>query len=366
MQFKYLMPTEVFFGRGCIRHNSSEFSAFGKKALIVTGGSSARLSGALSDICEVLEGQGIEYFIFDKIENNPSLKTVKAGGDEAKRIEADFIVGIGGGSPLDAAKAVAVLAANDMDPMELFTNEFKNKPLPIIAVPTTAGTGSEVTPYSILTRDDLNTKRSFGNIDTFPKKAFLDAAYTESMPYTVTANTAVDAFTHCLEGYLGRKSTPVSDALACEGIAIFGKCLESLVQREINSNVRDSFLYMSMLGGIVISQTGTTVLHGMGYNLTYFKDVPHGKANGLLMAPYLTFNYPNAREKIDNVLKLLGVKDIDEFGEKIFAILGGGPALTDEEIDRYAAITMTQKSTASNIRPVESSDIKMMMRNMRL
>ncbi len=364
MHFQYLMPTKLFFGRGSIEQNSSELSAFGKTAMIVTGGNSAKLSGALSDICDVLDGQGIEYFIFDKVENNPSPKTVKAGGDAAKRAGADFIIGIGGGSPLDAAKAVAVLAVNDIDPLELYTNDFKNKPLPIIAVPTTAGTGSEVTPYSILTRDDLNTKMSFGNIDTFPKVAYLDSVYTESLPYHVTVNTAVDAFSHCLEGYLSRRSTPVSDVLASDGITIFGKCLESLIQREIDSDVRDNLLYMSMLGGIVISQTGTTVLHGMGYNLTYFKDVPHGKANGLLLAPYLRFNYPSAKEKIDNVLRMLGVKTIDEIGEKLSSILGEQPAVTDEEIERYAAITMKQKSTASNIRQVEASDIKKIMRNM--
>lgn len=249
MHFQYLMPTKLFFGRGSIEQNSSELSAFGKTAMIVTGGNSAKLSGALSDICDVLDGQGIEYFIFDKVENNPSPKTVKAGGDAAKRAGADFIIGIGGGSPLDAAKAVAVLAVNDIDPLELYTNDFKNKPLPIIAVPTTAGTGSEVTPYSILTRDDLNTKMSFGNIDTFPKVAYLDSVYTESLPYHVTVNTAVDAFSHCLEGYLSRRSTPVSDVLASDGITIFGKCLESLIQREIDSDVRDNLLYMSMLGG---------------------------------------------------------------------------------------------------------------------
>jgi len=364
MQFKYLMPTKVFFGRGSVRENSSELASFGKKALIVTGGSSAKLSGALSDIAAALEGLGIEYSVFDKVENNPSPETVKAGGEAAKDIKADFIIGIGGGSPLDAAKGVAVLAVNDMDPMELYTNSFRNKPLPIVAVPTTAGTGSEVTPYSILTRNDLKTKMSFGNADTFPKVAFLDPAYTETMPFNVTANTAVDAFSHCLEGYLSKRSTPPSDVLAKEGISIFGSCLDALVRREIEGDTREKLLYMSMLGGFVISQTGTTVLHGMGYNLTYFKDVPHGKANGLLMAEYLKFNYPYAKEKTDNVLRLLGVETIDEFGGKLASILGEKPHITDEETEIFASITMKQRSTASNIRPVEASDIIKMMRNM--
>lgn len=362
MQFKFHMPTKAYFGAGCIEKNSSELAALGRKALIVTGGRSARESGALSDICNVLKEQDIDYFIFDKVENNPSTDTVKAGSDEAKKVGAEFVVGIGGGSPIDAAKAVAVLAANDMEPDELFANIFKNKPLPIVAIPTTAGTGSEVTPYSVLTRGNLQTKGSCGNAYTFPSIAFLDPHYTESLPPEVTVNTAVDALSHCVEGYLGKRRTSTSDILAQEGIKIFGHCLESLMSGKVNYKDRENLLYMSMLGGMVISHTGTTIVHGAGYNLTYFKGIPHGKANGYLMAEYLRFNYEFAKDRIDYVLKLMQLDSVDAFGNTMTALLGKAPYLAEAEIAQYAAITMTQRSTATNIRPVEVSDIADILR----
>jgi alcohol dehydrogenase class IV len=364
MQFKFHMPTKAYFGTGCISGNSRELALLGRKALIVTGGHSARVSGALEDICNALTALNIGYTVFDKVENNPSTDTVKAGGAEAKRTGADFIVGIGGGSPLDASKAVAVLAVNDIDPVELFTNKFASKPLPVAAIPTTAGTGSEVTPYCILTRNDLQTKASFGNADTFPSIAFLDPRYTESQPLEVSVNTAVDAFSHCLEGYLGKRRTPASDILALEGIRLFGSCLGDLKSGNISHYGREELLYMSMLGGMVISHTGTTIVHGAGYNLTYFKGIPHGKANGYLMAEYMRYNYDYDRDRIDNVIKLLQMGNLDDFREAMTDLLGEAPCLDEAEIAKYAEITMTQRSTAANIRPVAVTDIADILRRM--
>ena len=362
MQFKFHMPTKAYFGEGCIKQNSSELAALGRKALIVTGGHSAQKSGALADICMAMDEQGIEYAIFNKVENNPSPETVKAGGMEAKRSGADIIIGIGGGSPLDAAKAVAVLAANDMEPVELYTNNFRNKPLPIIAIPTTSGTGSEVTPYSILTRRDLQTKVSFGNADTFPKIAFLDPHYTESQPWDVTVNTAIDALSHCVEGYLNKRRTPPGDILAQEGISRFGLSMGNLKSGKVSYEDRENLMYASMLGGMVISHTGTTIVHGTGYNLTYFKDIPHGKANGYLMAEFLRFNYEFEKERIENILKLLQLDSIDAFSDAMTALLGEAPVFSETEIAQYAAITMTQRSTATNIRPVAVTDIAEILR----
>jgi len=365
MQFKFQMTTKAYFGKDCIAQYGEELSGFGDKAYIVTGGRSAKASGALDDICGTLERLHISYNIFDRVENNPSTDTVKAGGIEAKQSGADFVVGIGGGSPLDAAKAIAVLAANDMEPEQLFTNKFPNKPLPVVAIPTTAGTGSEVTPYSVLTRSGLNTKKSFGTQETFPAVAFLDPRYTESQPLNVTINTAIDALSHNMEGYLGKRSTPVSDLLAQEGIRLFGACIDCLRGGSFSPEDRENLLYMSMLGGMVITHTGTTFVHAAGYNYTCFRDVPHGQANGWLLAEYLRFNYDYAKDRIKNVLRLMGMESIDAFDEVIASLIGRAPELTEEEISRYAAMTMTQRSTAANIRPVQASDLEEFLRKIR-
>lgn len=361
MQFKFHMSTKVYFGVGCIGKNSEELVGLGSKAFIVTGGHSAKSSGALSDVCSTLERFHLEYIVFDKVENNPSTDTVQRGGIEAKQAGADFVIGIGGGSPLDAAKAIAVLSANSsMEPEQLFTNNFPNKPLPIIAIPTTAGTGSEVTPYSVLTRKDLQTKKSFGNKDTFPLIAFLDPRYTQSQPVNVTVNTALDALSHNMEGYLNTRSTPASDILAREGIRMFGCCLASLKNRSFSPEDREILLYASMLGGMVISQTGTNLVHAVGYNYTYFKDIPHGKANGYLMAEYLRFNYESDKDRIDDILSLAGFESIDALAETMTSLVGKAPEINESEIAQYAAIAMRRIRT--NIRPVEVDDLKEFLR----
>ncbi|MDP4093014.1 MAG: iron-containing alcohol dehydrogenase family protein [Bacillota bacterium] len=357
MNFKFFIGTKVLFGENCVTENKNEFKKFGKRAFVVTGKNSGKLSGALDDVAGVLENLGIDYYIFDRVENNPSLENVNEAGREARTFKADFIIGIGGGSPLDASKAVSVLAVNHIEPKELYSNVFINKPLPIIAIPTTAGTGSEVTPYSILTRRDLNTKMSFGNEDTFPQIAFEDARYTYDLPSNVTIDTAVDAFCHAMEGYLSRRSTPASDVLAQEAITIFGQCINPLINGQLDPYVREKLMYMAMLGGMVISHTGTTIIHGMGYSLTYFKDLPHGRANGLFIKEYLKFNYREASGKIDRMLELLGIAGIDEFGELLEKMLNYNCTFTEDELKQYASLTMKQKSTTYNIRTAAKQDL---------
>lgn len=357
MQFKFYIGTKIIFGKGCLRENKSELNNLGTRAFVVTGGRSGKASGALADILDLFKELGIEYQIYDRVENNPTIENVKDAGEEAARFKADFIVGIGGGSPLDAAKAVAVLAVNEIEPLDLYKNTFSIKPLPIIAIPTTAGTGSEVTQYSILTRRDMQTKMSFGNNDTFPKLAFIDATYTASLPYEVVVNTAIDAFSHAVEGYLGNRSTPISDIIAAQAIEIFGKCLKKLMEDNIDFDIREKLLYMSTLGGMVIAHTGTTIVHGLGYSLTYFKGVPHGKANGLIMKEYFRFNYDSAREKIDKILELLGISSLEEFGEIIDTLLKKEISISDNEYNLFAALTMKQRSTLNNITKVTEGDL---------
>ena len=150
MKFKHELPVKIYYGSKCLSANDKELVKLGRKAFIMTGPKSGKLSGALEDVLEALRLNNIEFSIFDRVENNPSFKNVEEAGKIAADFGADFVIGIGGGSPLDASKAAAVLAVNRIKPVELYKNMYKNNPLPIAAIPTTAGTGSEVTPYSIL------------------------------------------------------------------------------------------------------------------------------------------------------------------------------------------------------------------------
>ena len=363
MIFKYSLPTRVLFGEKCVWDNREELIKFGEKAFIVTGSKSGILSGALSDVINVFKEYNIEYCIFDKVENNPTLECVKLASETAKHFGADFVIGIGGGSPIDAAKAIAVLTTNDILPLDLYTNKFKNKPLPIIAIPTTAGTGSEVTPYSILTRKDIETKRSFGNDDTFPKLALMDPAYTMSLSREVTINTGIDALSHGIESYLSKRSTSISDIFARQCIKEFAAAMKALLSNEIDYQSRHTLLYCSMLGGMAIAHTGTTIVHAMGYSLTYFKEVPHGKANGLLMKEYLKFNYESCQTKIDDIISIMGLNNIDEFGCVLSSLIKCNFTYTKDELEKYADLAMNQKSVEANAIKVTKEDLAVILKN---
>ena len=357
MQFRFFMPTKVLFGQECILQNQGEFAQFGKRALLVTGRNSARISGALDDACTVLEQQGIAWEIFDQIGENPTFAMVEAGGSAAREFCPDMLVAIGGGSPLDAAKAIAVLAKNDIPAIKLYDGNFLAAPLPILAVPTTAGTGSEVTAASVLTYPEKQTKRSFSDPRLFPRVAFLDARYTESLSHRVTVDTAVDALSHCVEGYLSKRSSPTSDALALEGIRCFGKAINALTSGAVSLTDRETLLYSALLGGMVVAQAGTTLVHALGYSLTYFKNVPHGRANGLLLGEFLFFHEPVATKKIACVLQAMQIASVSDFQKLISALIPHRVELTDQEMESYAAIAEKNANVVYTARKPTHEDL---------
>ncbi len=362
MDFKFYMPTELYFGRGCLVENSDKIK-LGEKALIVTGKSGALKSGALKDVKGILNGNGIEYSIFDRVVNNPDLDNVTQGAEFGKKEKADHVIAIGGGSPMDAAKAIAALCTNDMDATGLIEGEIGEKPLPLIAVPTTSGTGSEVTPYSILTVPGHRTKKNFYSPMSFPAYAFADPEYTKSMPCEVTVDTAFDAFSHLLESYLSVKSNPLNDAVALEGIRIWAECAGALAKGNFDYAVREKLMYASTVGGVAITHTGTTIIHAMGYSLTYFKGIPHGRANAMLIGEYLRYNYEASREKIDKVMELTGLGDIGGAGEYFLENIGGKPVLDENECRLYARLAATQGSVGSNPRDTGEEDIYEMFKS---
>lgn len=346
------MPTKIIAGRNAVAKNSDQL-VLGRKAFIVTGRHSGYASGALQDVCDIFLEKGIDFVIYDKIENNPSIENVYEAGKEAVMCDADFVVGIGGGSPLDASKAIAVYAANPIAPMDIYKGDFKKKPLPIAAIPTTAGTGSEVTPYAILTLHQAGTKRSFTCEDCFPKVAFLDGKYTQKLPLQTTRNTAVDAMCHCIEGYLTNKSSEASDYIALEGLSIIGKNIDALIDGNFSFDVCQDMLWVSCLGGITISQTSTTIVHSMGYQLTYCRDIPHGMANGLLLGSFLEWCYDTAQNRIDTVLDSLGIKDIEELKSIMKKLLPCDEKFSMQEIERWVDVSITAKNINTPPKPVD-------------
>ncbi len=345
---QYFMPTKVITGKDCVRNNKELLKELGSKVLLVTGKRAAEITGAKKDMMDTLESVGVTCILFNKIEANPSIATVMEGMELAKQEKVSCIVAIGGGSAMDAGKAIALLAPNDLDQETLFDGPYLNPSLPVVAVPTTPGTGSEVTPYAILTDDTVQNKRNLSHETSFPKIAFLDAKYLEKLPKEVLCNTVVDALSHAIEGYLSKKATPISNVLAAESMRIIGSnltALKSIPTREI----LEELLYSSMLAGIVIAHTGSTALHAMGYSLTYFKSIDHGRANGLLMTEYLRFVGTEHGEKIDGVLSYLGIKDLTHLQELLDLLLVPGPVIAEEELRKYVSIAIKTKNIANTL-----------------
>ncbi len=360
--FTYHMPTKIYAGESALLQNADAL-ILGARAMIVTGKTSGKASGALSDVLAVLEARGIPSLVYDKIENNPTIESTAEGGRAAAEFGADFLIGIGGGSPLDAAKAIAVYAQNppcEGSPFQLydiFGGVFKNRPLPMAAIPTTAGTGSETTPYSILTLHDIENKKSFSSPEVFYKVAFLDGRYTENLPLQVARNTAVDALCHLWEGFTCRRASLASDYIALEGLRLLGRQLAFLENGKLSLESRTLLLWAACLGGIVISQTGTTIVHSMGYPLTYYKNIPHGLANGLLLGEYLRRANEVCPEKIRQGLAAMGLSDLDALCAYLAAILPRPAAVfTPAELTGWSEKTILAKNAAACPFPVTAKE----------
>ena len=465
MNLGFYMPTKVIVGKDCVRENSDVFK-IGKKALIVTGKNSAKLSGALDDVKYALEKNNIEYVIFDKVMSNPTVECVYDGAETAMEEEVDFVIAIGGGSPMDSAKAIALLAVSDIERKNLFDGNIGNKALPMIHIPTTAGTGSEVTPYAILTNHEKQTKKSIAAPCLFPTYALLDAKYTKNLglattvntaidslshsvegmmskranimadviakeavkiiastfddlisgelteddrekllyasmlggvvisqtktgsevtPYAIltnhekqtkksiaapclfptyalldakytknlglatTVNTAIDSLSHSVEGMMSKRANIMADVIAKEAVKIIASTFDDLISGELTEDDREKLLYASMLGGVVISQTKTTAVHAMGYSLTYFKNIDHGRANGLLLGEFTKYIERNDKDRVEEILSCMNLDSAEEFKNILAKILGDKEKFEKEELELYAEIAQNAGGTLNSM-----------------
>lgn len=284
----HYMPVRVFCGDDSVKANAGLFSGFGSRCLIVTGKSSAIKSGALADVTEALSSCGISWTVFDGISQNPSLASCMEAGKLAEDIQADFIIGIGGGSALDAAKAAAVFAANpSLDEAGFYGKDWAADPLPIVLVGTTSGTGSEVTKVSVLT-DSKGKKHSIHDDRLFARAAFGDPRYTFALPRAVTLSTGIDVLSHCAESYFSRKADEISRAFAVRGISLLIRPLRFAAEGGALTGAQRAALYQaSILGGLAICGTGTCFPHNVGYYLTERYAIAHGFASAVFLPDML-------------------------------------------------------------------------------
>ncbi|HEY8911590.1 MAG TPA: iron-containing alcohol dehydrogenase, partial [Desulfosporosinus sp.] len=254
-------------------------------------------------------------------------------------------------------------AAQDIEEGNLFSGNYDNKVLPMAFIPTTAGTGAEVTQYAILTNDKAQTKTSIASDLLFPTVTFLDAKYTEHLGVITTINTAIDALSHAVEGMLSVRASIVSDALAVASIRMIIDCVPVMLQAlqsgsevVFNLKQREQLLQASFMAGMVIAQTGTTAVHAMGYSLTYFKDIDHGRANGLLLGEYLKLVEMVRPDLSGRILEAMNFSEAEQFGELLNNLLGEKEEISSEEINQYSKMAIQTKNIANCVvKPIEEN-----------
>ena len=316
---KLYMPTLVYSEKDCVKNHSKELASLGTKALIVTGRNSSRVNGSLDAAREALSEHGVPYVIFDEIEENPSVETVMKARELGLQEQVDFVLGIGGGSPMDACKAIALMITNPQADESSLYQSVELPCIPVVAIPTTAGTGSEVTPYAILTLHSERTKRSISH-KIFPRLALMDPLYLKTASRDCLVNTAVDALSHLVESYLNTNANSLNRIYSEKGLAIWSEVKEQLRTNQLTDDDYEKLMNASMLGGMAIAHTGTSLPHGMSYAITYELGVPHGKAVGIFLAGYVAC-YKNQVEA-KQVLKLLGFQSTEEFMQYLKSLLG--------------------------------------------
>lgn len=306
-----LAGQELMFGQGCLEYLTT---IKGSKAIIVTGGSSMKKSGMLQKVIDYLKSSGIESEVFSGVEPDPLFSTVMKGSDLMKSFEPDIIVGLGGGSAMDAAKAMWIFYENQnlMSLEDLLPpNEFPKlrKKARLVCIPSTSGTASEVSRSIVITEDSTHTKFGIGNMEMMPDIAILDPEVTLSMPKGITAETGMDALTHALEAWVSRRANYVSDILAEAAIKDIVVYLPKVMQDLSNIENREVMLNASMTAGMAFTNVSLGIVHSMAHTLGSVFSKSHGLLNAILLPYVIEFNSNEewAKVKYDRLLKTMNL-----------------------------------------------------------
>ena len=320
MQFRAYMPVEVLFGPGKVSSLGEVSSRLGKRAFLVTMKELVDLEIADHAI-ESLRKANIDFALFDKVKGEPKSGDIDSATEVLRESGCDFVIGLGGGSCIDTAKALAICARHP-EPVWEYVN-LSNRPpqpvvekdvLPIIAIPTTAGTGSEVTPYAVITNTETVQKGTIKESAIFARVAIVDPELTISLPPKLTAATGVDAFAHALESYLNVKNrTPYSDIIVEEALCQITKWLLLAYRDGKNLDARTGMAWGSTLGGIAISQAGTTVVHAIAQPLGARMGLSHSESVAVFLPAVMRHTLPAEQERFARLGEIFSCGTVDKF-----------------------------------------------------
>lgn len=314
INFNYYLPVNIIFGRGSINKIGNIVLDYGSKALVVTGQNSTKKSGLLDRVIEYLKKAGVESYVFNKVKQNPLTTTAEEAAALAKSEKCDVVIGLGGGSIMDCAKAAAFIAVNGGDINDyIFNREKSDKALPIVLVPTTCGTGSEGNGFAVLTNPENGDKKSLRCNAIIAKASIVDSECMVTMPKSILACVGFDALCHCMEAYISKISQPITDLLCEKGIEMLGKYLISLYEGETSPEAWDAVSLASTFGGMVINTAGVTLPHGMEHPASGLKNIVHGRGLAAITPVVMKASIKGAPEKFAYISKCLGGNDENDF-----------------------------------------------------
>jgi len=376
--FSFELPTRIEYGIGATEKLAESLVELGSRRALIVTDKGIEASGLLSNLADRLSATGMAFDIFSEVESNPKDHNVHAGTEIANRLQADCLVAVGGGSPIDCAKAIAVLATHGGAVRDYEgPGKISRDVLPLIAIPTTAGTGSEVTFSSVITDTAEGFKFTLKHPCIAPRIALLDPKMTITMPPSLTAATGMDALTHAIEGYTARVAEPLADAAALHAVELVAKYLKIAVFEGDNLEARAGMLLGSVLAGIAFSHSDVAAVHCIAEALGGKYDTAHGVCNAVVLPTVMEYNLDYCRQRYARIAAAMGIsfESADEGARKAVEAVKqltedlnlpsfGSLGVKTADIEELAAKSYVNGSNRDNPRPMSKEDYLTLLHRM--
>lgn len=377
MAYQFTMPAKVLIGKDALEGAQASVKELGKKALVVTGKIVTK-TGLVSNLTELLSKWGIEFEVFNEITGEPTEEMIEEGVLVYERTGCDFLIAIGGGSPLDSAKAIAAMTVLPGKLSDYMGVEINGKFPPMVMIPTTAGTGSETTKFTIITDTKKNVKMLLKGDALLPDLAILDPVFTITAPQSITAATGMDALTHAVEAYTSRKGNTLTDLYALSSIKRIFKYLPIAYRDGKDEKAREEMQIAAFEAGVCINNASVTLVHGMSRPIGALFHVPHGISNAMLIKECLTFALDGCYERFGMIASTIGVAgENTKVEEKAEAFLEALDSLCkqceiptlleygikkeefDQYVDKMAGDAIASGSPSNTIKELKKEDLIM-------
>jgi alcohol dehydrogenase class IV len=304
--YQFKTTPVIVCGPGAAKEAGAHARGLGKKALLVTDANLEKFR-LPQEVRTSLETAGVPFAVYDKVVSEPTIDYAEEGLKAYREARADFVIAVGGGSPMDAAKAIAVLSANPGKIGDFMgANQIPNPGAPLIAIPTTAGTGSEVTPFTIITDTSRDVKMLIASPHILPRVALVDPLMTLSMPREITAATGLDALTHAIEAYVSLKAQPITDTLALQAIRMIAANLRQAWSNGDNLEARTPMMFGALQAGLAFANSSVALVHGMARPIGAYFHVPHGISNAALLPAVIEFSILGNPRRYADIAEAMG------------------------------------------------------------